>query len=144
MPRQALTAEERWLHGAQSGPRPKARASQMTIDGKRIRVPAPPAHLSEHGVKMWRALYRELYAADLIAKVDMMSFEMLIGSYDTWRQAQDAIAAHGVLVEDGRGGLRKSPMLQVARDSATTFTRLADRFGLTPAMAAKLGLEVLD
>ena len=144
MPRRANTAEERWLKGVDNGPRPKARASTATVDGEEIRIPRPPSYLSDNGRKTWRKLYRELYSNDLLAAADMQAFEMLIGSYDIWRQASDAVAAHGVLVEDGRGGLRKNPALQVQRDSATTFTRIADRFAITPLMAQKIGLEVLN
>lgn len=144
MPREALTAQERWLRGYDKK-RPAPRPTTVTVGGEKIRVPAPPKHLSEHGRKAWRQLFKELYALDLVCETDMQAFEILVGSYDVWRLAQDAIAEHGVLVEDGRGGLRKSPALQVARDAATTFTRLADKFGITPKAAAALGLsEVQD
>lgn len=129
-----------WLRGA--GPKP-ATTKPATVRAP-VKTPRAPAGMGAHGRKLWAQLYPELMNAEMLTASDMAAFELLCHAYDIAKTAFLAAVAEGVIISDGRGQSRKHPGLQVARDFATVFTRLAEKFGLTPASAARFGLEVDD
>jgi P27 family predicted phage terminase small subunit len=116
----------------------------MANEGKPVKVPTAPPYLGKHGRRVWRDLYRELAGADLIAAGDMPAFELLCSSFEQCRLANESLAEHGPLIEGTRGTFVRNPAGVQLRESSALFLKLADRFGLTPAAADRLGLGVLE
>lgn len=70
---------------------------------------------------------------------DAEAIVMLATAAYRHRQATAQIEEDGTLLVDGRA----HPMLKVEKDSAATYLRLADHFGLTPAARIRIGLMQL-
>lgn len=136
------TAEQKFMRGY--GPKPGSSNASSASASRLTRVPPAPEGLGPKGKKLWKTLYRELADADMLATTDLASFELMIRAYDAAQQAYGELATTGVVIEGYKEASRKAPAMQAARDFTALYIRLAAQFGLTPASAARLGLEVVD
>jgi phage terminase small subunit len=72
----------------------------------------PPAHLDNAGAGLWSDIVRQYRIAD---GAGLALVTTAAECLDRMRQAQEAIAQHGVLVRDRYGGLRQNPAIVVER-----------------------------
>jgi P27 family predicted phage terminase small subunit len=92
--------------------------------GKRI-LPAPPASLSSAAQARWKAVI------GLLPKdVDLGVLETYCQVYVRWREAEAAIAKSSVLVRDAKGGVKRSPLLDVAKEAAQQVVSIEKRLGI--------------
>lgn len=101
---------------------------------------APAAHVPDAprdanaDVKAFYARYAGiLVKLGRLDEGDHAAFELLSDVYATACAARRAIQRDGHFRLDENKVLRRHPAIQVQRDAVQTFTRLASRFGLTPA-----------
>lgn len=99
-----------------------------------------PAWLDGVAVEVWESLAPDLERQGVLTPWDVEAFAMACDAVATYRAARALVDAEGLTVEGAKGGRVKHPMLQVMRDSLTSFASLASRFGLTPSDRAKLSI----
>lgn len=104
-------------------------------------LPEPPPGLPDGAVEVWRRVVDELDTRGL-KESDLEAVTMLAHAAWTHSETRKKIAETGVLVKGPRGPM-VNPLLKVARDEASTYLRLANEFGLTPAARLRLGLMTL-
>lgn len=104
-------------------------------------LPQPPEGLPDGAVEVWKRVVDELDTRGL-KETDLEAVTMLAHAAWTHAETRRKIAKMGVLVKGPRGPM-VNPLLKVARDEASTYLRLANEFGLTPAARLRLGLMTL-
>jgi P27 family predicted phage terminase small subunit len=104
-------------------------------------MPEPPAGLEPAAEGLWRATMAELGSRGL-READLAAVEMMVVAYQRNREAREKIAETGMLVRGPRGPM-VNPLLKVEKDTAATYLRLAEQFGLTLAARLRLGLMQL-
>lgn len=89
------------------------------------RGPTPPKHLSPESRRFFRSVASEYH----LESHHLALLERACESLDRLRDAQKAIAEHGVMVA-GRFGPRLNPAAALERDSRLAFARLLRELGL--------------
>jgi P27 family predicted phage terminase small subunit len=111
------------------------------IDGGLKGVPRVPDHIPADMAAEWKAV-----AGDL-AKRKLLTTSMLglLASYvlAVWsvRQAQAAIAKHGVLVKGAHQALKPNPANGLLSKSLEAVARLGAELGISPAARSKAGFQ---
>ena len=131
------TEAERWLRGSRTSTKPSPPVNgqrRKKAPQARYRTPPAPPYLNQHGKRCWSVLHKELAARGLLEAVDVFSIEQAAFAFQTWRAAAETIAEEGATVQGDRwkDAIKKNPAWQVAREAGEQFTRLSDRFGLSP------------
>lgn len=125
-----------------TGNRPKPNEAKVTDIIVPPHDPFPvPAHLDDEGKEMFLRVVNELSARGL-READLAAVEMLVTAYQRHQEARRWIDKQGILVRGQRGAM-VNPLLKIEKDSAATYLRLADAFGLTLASRLRLGLMQL-
>lgn len=95
-------------------------------------VPRPPAGSSRDVRAFYRRHALALVRAGRLTDDDAPAFALLAQTYAIAAEAVRVIGAEGYFRRDSEGVQRRHPAIQVHRDAAQTFARLASRFGMTP------------
>jgi P27 family predicted phage terminase small subunit len=105
----------------------------------------PPTWLPKWAKVFWRKYAFKLKELGLLTEADQPAFETLALLYSQIRDAQEEIAARGLIVEGARGGEVKNPAFTILNQARKDFRLFAIEFGLTPAARERLDLpEVLE
>ena len=128
----------------QTGNRPKpgeAKVSKAVVVMAAPGLPAAPADLPESAHGMWNTVMGEL-APRGIKEADLEAVRVMVIAAHRNRQAAAAVDQFGLVVEGPRGPM-VNPAVKVEKDTAATFIRYAEAFGLTLAARLRLGLMQL-
>ncbi len=85
-----------------------------------------PAHLTADAQAFWLDVAEGFELEDRHFRLLTLAAEAL----DRAAQARDAVAAHGLLIETGAGGLKPNPAVAIERDARTGFARLCRELDL--------------
>ena len=77
-------------------------------------LPRPPDHLSDEAQGWWTALQQEYDLADPAAQ---LLLQTACEAFDAMRQAQAAVASHGVTVIGRDNQLKPNPAAAISRDA---------------------------
>ena len=140
------TEAERWLRGSRTTTKPapaNGRRTRKKATQARYRTPSAPDYLDEHGRRCWSIMHKELAARGLLEAVDVFSLEQCAFAFQTWRAAAEELTSTGATVPGDRWkeARKKSPAWQIAREAFEQFTKLSDRFGLSPQSRERLNLD---
>ena len=112
-----------------------ARATEPLM--KRKIGPAPD-HFSGVALETWEMIVAELDAVGTIYQVDRVALEALCVAHQRLREAQESIAALGIIYEDETGRWVKNPACTVETAANNTIARFSAEFGLTSASRGKV------
>ncbi len=100
-----------------------------------------PAFLTQIAKKEWRRVYALLSERKAIAEMDSAVLSGYAQCYARWREAEQAIDRHGVIVEEtsvSRAGvtrttLKKNPACTASKEAQSVMLRCIAALGLSPA-----------
>lgn len=99
----------------------------------------PPEWLEPLAVEMWQRVVPQLCANNLLTVGDLHNVEAFCTAYARWRQAQDEINNHGVVVSHPETGvLQKNPAVTVMNETARQLVTFGSLLGLDPSSRARL------
>ena len=128
--------------GGSSPPKPPAGAMETAFEPLQ-RPPKTPTWLAAEGKALWRRLVPKLVTARLLTAENLPSLEALCSIYATARQADAILQRDGLVMAVGENGyMQQRPEVSIAHKHWSLFRQYADSFGLTPAGARRLGLEM--
>lgn len=104
-------------------------------------LPAAPAGLPTAAVPLWETMVGELWARG-VKDADLEGVRMMVMAGFRNRQAAAAVDEYGLIVEGPKGPM-VNPAVKVEKETAATFIRFAEAFGLTLAARLRLGLMQL-
>ncbi len=84
------------------------------------------------GRRQWRVVTAALARLELLSAADHPALVAFCAAVDRHEEACKMLAESGLLVRDRDGSVRKSPLLQVARDSAMLVRAFAGELGCSP------------
>lgn len=105
-------------------------------------APPCPAHIIGPAREHWDYVCAELNRYGMLARTDMGQLALLCTVWARYIEAEEMIAmaaaqapaSKGWLQKrEGAAGLTVAPWLRVSRDAIDQYTRLAQKFGLSPA-----------
>lgn len=113
----------------------------------KVRITAPPAHLSNYGKTEWKRVSRELYNMGLLSGVDRAALAAYCQCYARWRTAEEEInklskkkdTLYGGLVsKTSNGNLIQNPLVGLANTAMRDMIKYAAEFGMTPSARTKI------
>ena len=107
------------------GPKPKARRRNAPD------LITPPQWLPQDVRPTWEAIAPLAVDEIKLQRVDMVGLADLCTCLFRMNQAEEAVTAHGVMVE-GQRGIVKNPAIQVARDYRASLQNWCRMYGWTP------------
>ena len=107
-----------------------------------IRLPSPPAELSDGAKREWRRTGRKLLDAGVLTEIDSAAFAAYCASYARWLEIQAQIKKSSLLYTSKRDGqLHSNPLLRLSRAAQEEFTRALVEFGMSPSSRTRLHVE---
>lgn len=103
--------------------------------------PTPPPHIPAEMAKEWQTIVDDLRDRQLLTPSMIGSVDTYVMALWTQRQAQKAIAEHGVLVTGAEGAMKNNPASNLLWRSQAVVARLAAEMGLTPASRSKAAFQ---
>lgn len=126
----------------QTGNRPKpgeAKPSKVVaVVAAAPALPPAPAGVVGEAVPIWDAVVAELWPRGL-RESDLEGVRIMVTAAVRHRQAARAVDEFGLIVEGPKGPM-VNPAVKVEKDSAGTFIRYAEAFGLSISSRLRLGL----
>ena len=112
------------------------KAEVRAVDGALAKVPKPPSWLPAYGKAEWRRVVPQLVADRKIAAHELGTVESYCLAVANMRQAEAAIAQHGMTFMSDSGPKRR-PETTILKENLEAARRLAAELGLTPASRGK-------
>lgn len=97
-----------------------------------------PEDVSDRVRDIWETRLNFLEQMNLAYPSDADAWRGFCETVDIHERACRQIAVEELLIESGRGGWAKNPILQVQRDAALALLRFATVFGLTPSARSSI------
>lgn len=107
-----------------------------------IAAPGPPAGLPPAAADLWHVMIAELWPRGL-RDSDLEGVRLLVLAAHRNREAAALVERDGLVVANAAGSPVANPAVKIEKDTAATFLRFADQFGLTLAARLRLGLMQL-
>lgn len=103
-------------------------------------APPCPPHITGRAREHWDYVCAELNRYGMLARTDMGQLALLCTTWARYVEAEEMIAlaaqqaplSKGWLQKKDGGGMSVAPWLRVSRDAIDQYTRLAQKFGLSP------------
>lgn len=92
----------------------------------------------EFAAALWDMLIQELCGSQVLCVTDLHNIEVFCAAYSRWRQAEQEIAKHGLVVEGATGGPIKNPACTVVNESLRQMTTYGSLLGLDPSSRSRL------
>ena len=103
--------------------------------------PKRPEELDLDAAAEWDRIVPQLEALGVLSEVDGAALAIYCDAYSQWINANREIAAYGMLVDTGMGGLKANPAVAIARQAMSMCHRLLSEFGCTPASRGKVKVK---
>lgn len=100
--------------------------------------PDMPSDLSKSGRVYWDDFASMLEDMGVLTKADGAALAMLCELKAVFQQATDEIEAHGLMVENGAGGMKANPAVGMRNTIGKNLQSLLSEFGMTPASRCKV------
>lgn len=135
---------------AQRGRKPKPTTVKMLEGnpGKRnvnISEPKPekkaprcPAWLEEEAKKEWKRMAKQLEQLGILTEIDMAAFAGYCQAYARWKEAEEYISEHGVVMKAPSGYCQQVPQVSIAQTYLKIMNRFCEQFGLTPSARSRI------
>jgi P27 family predicted phage terminase small subunit len=103
---------------------------------------APPDHLGAVGKAAWRNLVNVIAGMNLESGSDRRALELLVSTYEEWREARALVVEHGLTYErltaQGEKIIVARPEVAIAADAMRRLHRQLLEFGLTPSARSRV------
>lgn len=134
------------------GPKPKAHALKVLHGDRHAARNAPPVPragevkpppgTSRKAQTVWKRLEPEALALGTLTSADLDMFRMLCDALVSYQAAQRELERDGLTVPSDRGGPKKHPAWQIARDAAVQVRQLAREFGMSASARHEMRLAL--
>jgi P27 family predicted phage terminase small subunit len=102
------------------------------------KVPRPPDYLTGEARREWFRVAPLLHEAGLLSKLDTTALAGYCINYARWREADEEIRRHGLVIRHPKGWPMVSPFVRIAREAYQAWTKALIEFGMTPKAALRI------
>lgn len=108
--------------------------------------PMPPEFLSDDAKVEWGRIGSELYALELLTKVDTSALAAYCQAYSQWKTGIEALnqmagadkLTKGLMIKTSNGNAIQNPIVGTINKAAADMVRYAAEFGMTPSARSRL------
>lgn len=100
-----------------------------------------PEHLTKKAQKQWIHIVDQLTAAGIMTNIDQDALELYCEAYSKWRDANDKLNKHGMVVKAPSGYPIPSPFLSIANKAFEQMRQMMIEFGMTPSSRSRIKAE---
>jgi P27 family predicted phage terminase small subunit len=126
-----------WEGKVSKGRKPQLRA----IDGGLKGAPQAPDHIPDDMVGEWKVVAADMAQRRILTASALGVLSSYVIALWSVREAQAAVAQHGVLVEGAHKALKPNPACGLLSKSLEAVARLSAELGITPAARSKAGFQ---
>lgn len=101
---------------------------------------ACPTWLHPYAKQEWKRIAADLKRSQLLTKVDRQMLAGYCQAYARWREAEKAIAKHGMIFTTVNGYIQQRPEVSIANTALKEMRVFGAEFGMTPS--ARSGIHV--
>lgn len=98
----------------------------------------PPEWLGTLAVDMWETVIPELLKNKVLTVADVHNVEVFCMSYQRWREAEEEVNRHGIVIETKQGDGKKNPAFTIINESKTQMMKYGALLGLDPSSRSRL------
>ncbi|MBB4064735.1 phage terminase small subunit P27 family [Gellertiella hungarica] len=117
------------------------KADLRSIDGGMKGVPRMPASVPADMRPEWNSVASDMVKREILTESMVGVLATYMIALWTVRQAQQAIAEHGLLTATAHGNLKPNPASGILSKALEQVSRLSAELGLTPAARSKQGFN---
>ncbi|MER9306786.1 phage terminase small subunit P27 family [Mesorhizobium sp. M0496] len=111
------------------------------IDGGLKGVPRVPDYIPEAMAGEWKVIAADMARRKILTSSALGVLSTYVIALWSVRQAQAAIAKHGVLIKGAHQALKPNPACGLLSKSLEAVARLGAELGVTPASRSKAGFQ---
>jgi len=108
------------------------------------KAPVCPEWLEGEAKKEWERLENQLEGLGLLTGADMGAFAGYCQAYARWKEAEEFISQHGVVVKTKSGYWQQVPHVSIAQTYLKIMCRFCEQFGLSPSSRSRLIIDTAD
>ncbi|NGR09385.1 phage terminase small subunit P27 family [bacterium SGD-2] len=97
-----------------------------------------PIWMGEYGRQLWETIVPELCKEKVLAATDVQNLEIYCSAYDQFREAQDHIARHGIVIPGAQGSPVKNPAVTAKNEAVRQMATYGGMLGLDPSSRQRL------
>jgi P27 family predicted phage terminase small subunit len=106
-----------------------------------VSIPPCPRTLDKLAKKEWRRVIQRLAELNLLSRLDMSTVAVYATAFSRWTQAEQHLAAEGVIVKSPNGHDVQSAWLAVSNRMVIIMERACTQLGMTPTARTRLTIE---
>ncbi len=100
-------------------------------------APKCPTWLEPEAKKEWKRLVKQLEMIGILSEIDMTAFAGYCQAYARWKEAEEFISKHGVVVKTPSGYWQQVPHVSIAQTYLKIMHKFCEEFGLTPSARSR-------
>lgn len=104
-------------------------------------IPKPPRYLSKPARREWKRAGALLKDAGLLSNLDQVAFGRFCQLVGRLAEAEEGLAAHGMLVKSPNGYPMQSPYLSIINTTSKQLVALCAEFGMTPSARSRIRVD---
>lgn len=97
-----------------------------------------PEWIGDYGRALWETIVPQLCTEKILAATDIQNVEVYCMAYQQFREAEDHIKTHGLVVEGATGGPIKNPSVTAKNEAIRQMATYGGMLGLDPSSRQRL------
>ncbi|RXI64454.1 phage terminase small subunit P27 family [Clostridium tetani] len=102
------------------------------------KAPRCPSWLENDAKKEWRRMAKQMEHLGTLTEIDMAAFAGYCQAYARWKEAEEFITKHGVIVKTPSGYWQQVPQVSIAQTYLKIMNKFCEQFGLTPSSRSRI------
>lgn len=102
------------------------------------KAPRCPSWLENDAKKEWRRMAKQMEHLGTLTEIDMAAFAGYCQAYARWKEAEEFITKHGVIVKTPAGYWQQVPQVSIAQTYLKIMNKFCEQFGLTPSSRSRI------
>jgi P27 family predicted phage terminase small subunit len=102
------------------------------------KAPKCPEWLEEEAKNEWSRLEKPLENLGILTEIDRVAFAGYCESFARWKQAEEFISKHGMIIKTPSGYFQQVPQVSISQTYLKLLLKFATEFGMTPSSRSRL------
>ncbi|MBC7981964.1 phage terminase small subunit P27 family [Candidatus Parcubacteria bacterium] len=100
-----------------------------------------PTWLDIEAKKEWKRMCKQLEHLGILTEIDMAAYAGYCQAYARWKEAEEFITKHGLIVKTPSGYWQQVPQVSIAQTYLKIMNKFCEQFGLTPSSRSRINTD---